>query len=252
MKKLLEKRQKDLQIAKERIDELEKRFDFSDQQKRENNLVMMNIPTQPKDNTQYIVSKVMGHMDVHISTSVVKLRDCRFSGEHTIYSYEDLPKMKQELFAKSSLSVQKDLRSFIVDSDLTDHFPAMVSSTNHVQCFEPSRVITKIIEKVNHIQLDRFMSEEKWNDVIGCDNVSTATNTFMSDLSLMMKDSTEENTVNYKENRITNGIINSIKLRHKMKKKLLRNYNKENEVKYEQCRNTSNKLVQKCKLDLYN
>ncbi|KAL3280933.1 hypothetical protein HHI36_004160 [Cryptolaemus montrouzieri] len=98
--------------------------------------------------------------------------------------------------------------------------------------------------------------EEKWNDEISYDNVEIATNTVLSKLSSMIKDSTEEKTVNYKENRkskawISNGIINSIKLRDEMKEKLLRNYNKDDEVKYKQYRNTLDKLVQKCKHDFY-
>ncbi|XP_044757739.1 uncharacterized protein LOC123315900 [Coccinella septempunctata] len=137
IKEKLEGEQKKLNIANARIKVLEERMDEIEQASRNRNIILTNVPTQESENTNELVRKIVQTVHVDLSGEefvsarisrkpnapiLVKLKtedtrrkilekrktygtlrmnDCGFQQENIVYFNEDLPRYKQELYAKA-------------------------------------------------------------------------------------------------------------------------------------------------------
>lgn len=160
------------------------------------------------------------------------------------------------IFIRNQVRNKFNSFSYILDADLTDHFPIMINLSNKNIMGQQRKSITKVVETINVDTFENRIKDIDWHKVTSINNVELATDHFSNIISDIIKHSTIKKSYNYKENKkikpwISNGIIESIKKRDRMKKKLLLNYSNNEEVIYKTYRNNLNKIIQKRKHDYY-
>lgn len=137
IKEKLKEEQKKLDIANTRIRALEERMEEIEHESRNKNIILTNVPTQESENTKELVQKIIKAINVDmgreefLSTRIskklnapiliklknedtrrrileqrkahgtLKMQDCGFQQENIVYFNEDLPRYKQELYAKA-------------------------------------------------------------------------------------------------------------------------------------------------------
>ncbi|KAL3288008.1 hypothetical protein HHI36_002460, partial [Cryptolaemus montrouzieri] len=125
-----------LQAANTKIINLEERLERIEQEGREKNIILMNVPNQEKEDTKDLVTKIISRIGIPVKTEefesrriskkenspivikfksesakwnilmkkkeigTLKMKDCGFFGENVIYFNEDLSQTKQELYSR--------------------------------------------------------------------------------------------------------------------------------------------------------
>lgn len=156
-------------------------------------------------------------------------------------------KLKSNLIRKST---------FILNSDLTDHFPVMISFLCDNNNKNETKYVTKTTNTINYETFRNLISNETWLTVVSEDDVEISTEKFCKIVTDILSQSKEKKTCTYKDRNkikpwITNGIINSIKQRDKMKKRLLSNNSTNAKNTYKNYRNNLHKIIQNCKYNYY-
>lgn len=162
------------------------------------------------------------------------------------------------IFVKKKINSNKiNIKSYIVEEDITDHNPIMLflnqekvyqEKTNHQE--------TILKSKLNILKFKQLLGDFDWSCVKNGNDPESATDLFLDIYQRLLKEATETRYVkikNYKKIKswITNGIVTSIKTRDRMKKKLSKNYDEQLEKQYKEYRNALNKLIKKQKNDFY-
>lgn len=149
------------------------------------------------------------------------------------------------------------LKSFLFTLDMTDHFPIgiAIKHTNKVKNNRCKQTFN-YREKVDYNRLVSLLQKEDWLEVFESDEVQDSYDIFNSKLKNHITKSTKQFKYKIFKNKkvrpwITNGIINSIKYRDKLKRKLLKANTLENKTSYNQYRNLLNKIIKKVKNDYY-
>lgn len=146
--------------------------------------------------------------------------------------------------------------SFILNGDLTDHFPIMINFYGEQAVGTRSKLISKIVENINLETLGDHFDRETWAHVINNNDAESATDNFITSVRHYIELSKEKRTVYFRDYNklkpwITNGIIAAIKRRDKMKKYILINKNAGDTAAYKTYRNNLNKIIQKQKYEFY-
>lgn len=146
-----------------------------------------------------------------------------------------------------------NIKPLIVETSLTDHFTTMASISFQRT---PSKMdkSKKFCNKINYNKLENLLKLESWEDVLNKDDVQISYDIFINKLKTYITTCTTTNLLktNYKlKPWITNGIIESIKKRDKMKKQLLRNFTNDLKKEYTQYRNRLNKIIKFTKNQYY-
>lgn len=163
------------------------------------------------------------------------------------------------IFVRSRLAHPLQHSSYILDSNLTDHYPVMLNFYNSEVKTANNTCATyteKIVTKLNNCTLIRLLTEEDWMDVTGVDDVEVATTNFYDIFLGFIERAKERKVVKYRTYTkikpwITNGLINCIKIRDKMKKKFLASHGVTDGLTYKVYRNNLSKLINKCKYAYY-
>lgn len=156
---------------------------------------------------------------------------------------------------KSVESCLMKYESFVINSDITDHFPTYLNIS----------YITKNINStsenitINNFDNDKFndmISKQHWEGVVSCTDPNQAFDIFFKlfrDVyNKCMSTKTIKKTTNKKlKPWITQGIIKSIQYRDKLKKKAVRGHNTALYTQYKNYRNLLNKIIGKTKTNYY-
>lgn len=148
------------------------------------------------------------------------------------------------------------IKSCILEEDITDHSPVMLFIGQKEKNNKVNQMETVIKTKLNVLKFKQKLQEASWSVVMDENDPELATKFFLSIYNQLLTDSTEKYTIKVKTYRkikswITDGIIRSIKIRDKMKKRLLNNHNFQLEEEYKKYRNLLNKIINKQKNDYY-
>lgn len=163
------------------------------------------------------------------------------------------------IFVKKRLSLDSlQLSSFVINEDITDHSPVVLfvgQEKSDKKTFNNEQK-HQIKSKININKLIDQLRQCDWSNVTDKTDPQIATKMFLSTYMELISKSTETYTVNngkYKKikNWISAGIVTSIKIRDKMKKKLLSNYSTHLDEEYKKYRNYLNKLIHKQKNNYY-
>lgn len=156
---------------------------------------------------------------------------------------------------RNSINQKVNINSMIFETDLTDHFSTGITFDFNEKNINDSNT-EKIQKKINYQKLNNFLEKEKWEQVLNCKDVQESYNIFINTLILYINKATK--TINIHNNKvrkikpwITIGLINSIKHRDNLKKKLLKNYSNELKLEYTEYRNLLNKLIKNTKNQYY-
>ena len=164
------------------------------------------------------------------------------------------------IFVRRKLKTERIwYQSFVLNSDLTDHYPIMLNVLSKpvnqtINKLEKTKEIK--IEKVNYDKLINLLQIQDWQSVINTSDSIVATDAFYRIFMHCYEQAKNIRIIKISEHKkkkpwITNGIINSIKHRDKMKKRLLQYHNDELKNQYKLYRNFLNKLITRCKNEFY-
>lgn len=166
------------------------------------------------------------------------------------------------IFLKRNFLADKNsYLSFILDTDITDHFPVLLNFSKKVEDVKPGNIANNTIFKTIKI-LDKekakslFIQQNWHNSVSDINDVEIATNNLYNIIENIIQRSEDTKVIKEKLIKkikpwITSAIICSIKNRDKMKKKLLKTYSLVKEQEYKTYRNSLNKIINRCKNDYY-
>lgn len=151
------------------------------------------------------------------------------------------------------------LESFILKSDITDHYPIILKSyflTKHTDPFleKASRSCYKI--NIDYKKLKEGLKRESWNEIMTMTDPNESYICFINTLLNLIKQfSTKTKIPSYKHKIkpwITVGLINSIRTRDKLKRKVLKDKKNINLlIQYKRYRNSLKTLIQKTKRDYF-
>lgn len=147
-----------------------------------------------------------------------------------------------------------DFMPFVVRSTLTDHYLIGLSIKNiNKNIINLNR--DTYTTRINYINLNKQLSEETWIEVLSNNDVEGAYSCFKKKIISLINKNTNMIKINSKNRKrkpwITQGIINSINQRDLMKKKLIKEYSAENDIKYKTHRNILNKTIKFAKINYY-
>ena len=125
----------------------------------------------------------------------------------------------------SSLKYQ----SFVLNSDLTDHYPIVLNiviKKPHADDSVAHERKNVNVTKTDYEKLIRSLKSLNWECALSCADPESATEIFYQRFNDMYKQATHSKCIKRKVNKklkpwITNGLINSIKKRDKLKKKVI-------------------------------
>lgn len=159
------------------------------------------------------------------------------------------------MFVKQNINCY-NFSSFILDTHVTDHYPIML----HINYKQNNIIMNKNISikktSIDSVKLISLLHNHNWENVTKVKDVNTATENFINTVESFIKRSENIHEIAMKQNKkikswITNGLIESIRHRDKLKKKLLKNYSIELDIEYKNYRNALNKLIVKQKNTFY-
>lgn len=154
-----------------------------------------------------------------------------------------------------------DLKSYIFQINITDHYMLLLSinekliTSNNNNSNDDLRE-SKSYKCINYNSLNNMLSTETWDDVLQIKNSEDAYNKFLEklynyiDLNSKTYTSRTPKTTKLKP-WITQGLINSIRYRDLLKRKLNKTYSVELDNNYKKYRNFLNNLIKKTKNDFY-
>lgn len=147
------------------------------------------------------------------------------------------------------------ISSYVFETNITDHYPIMLS-VNLEKEHQSDKNFCKTYKKIMYNKLNTCLSKEEWIDVLQEHDVEVANNLFTNKFLKYIEKCTKH--ITYKNNKtkkikpwITVGIINSIRYRDNLKKRLIKNHSHELSAQYKNYRNTLNKLLKQTKNDYY-
>lgn len=130
------------------------------------------------------------------------------------------------VFVKQKLKSNNiKLNSYIFNEDITDHSPVMLL-VRQKKIVQENCNSTVRRSKLNMTKFKEQLQGFDWSVVLNESNPELATKIFIDSYTKLLDNSTETYVLNMKSHRkiknwITNGIITSIKIRDKMKKKII-------------------------------
>lgn len=156
---------------------------------------------------------------------------------------------------KNNLSHLK-FSPFVLLSSITDHYPVMLDiSHESLPQMSVDNSIIKTASKINFNRFHDLVSEQDWTSVLMLEDAELAMHEFNLIMSNIKQNSTTIVTYKSKHRKIkpwiTEGIIQSIKKKDKMKHKLLLNPNIRDKQKFTEYRNNLCKIINKRKYDYY-
>lgn len=159
------------------------------------------------------------------------------------------------IFLKNTANKLNSL-PFILTTAITDHYATILylTESNDDQNYVNVSYNKKTI---NHTKLMKKLEREDWQEIYREQNVTTATKKFILKLKYLINlcTSVSQKKINNSKKLkpwITQGLINSIKERDKLKRLLLNNPNNHDiQGRYKIFRNTVTKLIKKTKIDYY-
>lgn len=152
--------------------------------------------------------------------------------------------------------------SFILNCNITDHFPVMMSISSHQPIQDNKNNNMQTISSVDLNKLRTLIAEHSWSQVLNTNDAQLATNLFTDTFAELMDRCKTTRTISEKKYNtikpwISKGLITSIINRDKMK----RNLNKQKvtnnqyphnlETQYKSYRNKLNNLLKKSKHTYY-
>lgn len=163
------------------------------------------------------------------------------------------------IFLRTNINKNKiNFEPFIVNLDLTDHNPVMLSINKVSNCKKNNNSLPtkKTIDTINEQLFNLLIRESDWALVLDCADVVKATDEFYKKINELLKQATCVKKVKYVQFKkcqpwITNGLIRSIKTRDEMKRKLLSNFNENDNQIFKTYRNNLKKVIEKCKYGYY-
>lgn len=184
---------------------------------------------------------------------------------HGFLSYiNELTRITQETascvdhyFIKNNKCSSLIFTPFIIQSDITDHFPIIlnISKPTSVNFNTPVKGPTQS-RRINYDKLTELLSTETWQDLYILDDVDTAYNWFLSRLSRAIDNSCEVISIANKHKKlkpwITKSLIISIRKRDKLKMQVIKN--RDNLLileQYKKYRNTVNDAIRSTKREYY-
>lgn len=148
--------------------------------------------------------------------------------------------------------------AFVIDTDITDHFPICVSvSLDKDENSTEDNKKKNIILKFDNDKFGNVISTTQWDDVINLNDPELACKKFNDIFINIINECTTTRTVSFRKYKkikpwITNGLIHSIKHRDKLKKLLIKDKNNVNLLQeYKDYRNQLNKLLLNTKNNYY-
>jgi len=144
----------------------------------------------------------------------------------------------------------------IIENTITDHYAIFLTVQYQGEPVRDRLDKAKTIPKVDLEKLNGLLSHESWCDVLSSSDSNSATNYFIEKFNNCLSQSTKQITFkNIKKLKpwITTGLVTSIGIRDKLKKKLLKNKNNELQKieEYKEYRNCLSKLLKKVKNDYF-
>ena len=148
--------------------------------------------------------------------------------------------------------------TFILNTDITDHFPIMLNINRDLIANRPTGCgfVTHTSCDINYHLAGELLKNQNWTSVMDADDSETALQMFYELFLGIVEQAKIYKTYTIKNyNRLkpwmTNGIICSIKARDKMKKKLLLHFNDHDNNQYKEYRNNLKKIIEKCKYNYF-
>lgn len=153
--------------------------------------------------------------------------------------------------------------SFILNCNITDHFPVMMNISMDHSINDNKNDNIKEISSIDINKLKTLLANQNWSEVLNTNDAQLATNLFTKKLDTLMNQCKKTRTISIKGKHnkikpwITGGLITSIINRDKMKNKLNKQKNINNryfqnlEAEYKIYRNKLNNLLKKSKRDYY-
>lgn len=145
-------------------------------------------------------------------------------------------------------------RGVILDSGFSDHCPILL---NIFLKEERTSVDEKRYSRTTDFgKLDAFLTNERWNDILNCEDVNTCTNLFIDKLKKHLNDATTIKYLVCKKRKIkpwiTQGLLNSIRHRDHLKKLATKNPNNvEHLNRFREYRKYLTKSTNKAKAEYY-
>ena len=160
------------------------------------------------------------------------------------------------IFVKYSLDHNIDSTSFIIESEVTDHLPILIEFfCREIENGVNNKIERHIIESINEQRFENIIKLTDWTKLTKTTDPQTACELFFDTIKDIVKKSTDIKEIKTHNKKIkpwiTNGLVTAINTRDKMKKRLLLNYNDQDERAYKKYRNDLHSLIQKCKHDYY-
>ena len=161
------------------------------------------------------------------------------------------------IFVRQKLRAQSlVMKSFKLDNNITDHLPVMllirVQKNQKIKYIKPEQEFYSFIDY--NLFKEKIVTHS-WDAVLNCDNPEESTNKFINAFLKIKNESTITRKAKTKHKKIkewiTDGLINSIKHRDKLKKTLLKNFSFALELEYKNYRNRLNKLIKTQKYKFY-
>lgn len=154
-------------------------------------------------------------------------------------------------------SVDCGMGAYILNTHITDHAPIMLN----IKLNDLGNIPKNSSIILNRVKFDlegfiQLLELQDWSNILNSQDPDEATRTFVDVYQSLLARSRVVYTVKFRQQQkrkkwITNGIINSIKYRDKLKKKLLKKYDTDLESKYKAYRNFLNKLIRTQKNNYY-
>lgn len=156
---------------------------------------------------------------------------------------------------KKSKMIGLDLKSFIINTDITDHLPVMLNISSLVAAPTTIGENRRYYDHIDYQKFKEDLSSMDWQSVLNSDNAEVACEYFLKIYTETLNRCTSKRFSKSEPKKIkdwiTSGLIKSIRYRDKLKKKLLKSHSIQLENEYKIYRNFLNKLIKKRKLEYY-
>lgn len=139
-------------------------------------------------------------------------------------------------------------------ADITDHYSTSIIIEFKEKNISNNELKTKV-NKTDFKKLNCLLDKETWIEVMNCTLPQTSYNIFVNKIHTFVKKSSKFINIKNKFYKlkpwITDGLINSIRHRDYLKKKLIKNHSPELKQQYSEYRNMLNKLIRNVKNQYY-
>lgn len=160
------------------------------------------------------------------------------------------------IFLKSKKTTNISVTPVVLESCITDHYSTLL----HIEFAEDSNSNkTNTYNKFNKVNLEglkRDLDLETWAIVYQSDNVDISFRTFLDIFKKHVADHSStiqaKGTIKKLKPWITVDLINAIKHRDKLKKRLLKYPSQQLEIEYKECRNKITRAIERQKFNYYN